>query len=353
MTSLATDKRLRNELKDLRKNRLDEIQIIQDETDKFIFYFLMEGEQKSVYANGYYIGKIMLPKNYPNAPGDFKFLTPNGKFIADNKVCLSNTSYHKDEWTPLWSIRNIVIGIQSVFYDDTEHGIAHTRDSDEQRKTYAKDSVNYNMKHFKDIFLRFNQFVNSDGTIKSKKQREKEKKEYEERRKIKKELKKQRKQELVQESESEKELTNCVVEENQQCVDEENQQENDLIEVKHQNLNCVIEQESKKSCKTTEKKSNLIELSDSDIEFEKHEHNKDNNDLEINENVQGIDELLISAKKKSKIVQIKCNKSCSKNNNIQLIRKYVSEIKKMTYDNFDITLFRKVIELNNSFYKKN
>lgn len=163
--SPQTEKRLHNELKDLKKNKTDFIQAIQDETNKLIFYFCLKGDKTSDYNGGYYIGKIILPADYPNNPGDFMMLTPNGRFTIDHKICLSNTGYHRDTWNPLWSIRNILLGIYSIWMDDKENGISHIHESPDIRRRYAKESMNFNMKYYNNIITRFDQFIKEDGSI--------------------------------------------------------------------------------------------------------------------------------------------------------------------------------------------
>lgn len=174
MTDNATERRLRNELKDLKKNKLDYAQAIQDENDKFIFYFLIIGDKEDPknklstghYEGGYYIGKILLPKEYPLKPGDFMMLTPNGRFEINKKICLTNSGYHSESWSPIWSIRNIMIGFISIFYVDLDSGISHIKMSKEKRQTMAIDSVNYNITHYPEIWKRFDQFIDEYGNIK-------------------------------------------------------------------------------------------------------------------------------------------------------------------------------------------
>ena len=165
-SSVITEKRLKNEMKELLKNRLEFAQAIQDEDDKFIFYFLLKGDKDSDYNGGYYLGKIMLPHEYPAKPGDFMTLTPNGRFEINKKICLTNSGYHTESWTPTWNIKNMIIGFSSIFNTDLEHGISHIKDTPANRRKFAKESVDYNNSYYKNIFVRFDQFVNSDGTIK-------------------------------------------------------------------------------------------------------------------------------------------------------------------------------------------
>ena len=162
-----TDKRLRGELRDLSKNKLEFAQAIQDESDKLLFYFLLKGDKDSDFANGYYIGKIILPKDYPDSPADFMMLTPNGKFTNDKKICMSNSGFHKESWTPIWNIRNMLVGLYSFFYDDNSHGISHIKDTPENRNRMAHYSHEFNLKYYFDIYIKFDQFVNLDGSLKT------------------------------------------------------------------------------------------------------------------------------------------------------------------------------------------
>ena len=163
--SEITEKRLHNELKDLNKNKMEFIQGIQDENNKLIFYFLLKGDIKSSYEGGYYIGKILLPQDYPEKPGDFIMLTPNGRFDIDRKICLSNTGYHLESSSPIWSVRNVLLGIYSIWMDDKESGISHIKESPKQRKEHAYKSIEFNKIKYMDIFTKFTQFVSEAGEI--------------------------------------------------------------------------------------------------------------------------------------------------------------------------------------------
>jgi ubiquitin-conjugating enzyme E2 J2 len=168
--SPQTEKRLKGEVKDLLKNKIDIVQAIQDETNRLIFYFLLKGDPASDYRGGYYMGKILLPADYPQNPGDFIMLTPNGRFMIDNKICLTNTGYHKESWNPLWGIRNVLLGIYSIWMDDKEHGISHIFDSPEKRRKYAGESMAFNLSKYPNIITKFDQFINEDGTVKTEEQ---------------------------------------------------------------------------------------------------------------------------------------------------------------------------------------
>lgn len=165
--SRLTEKRLIGEMRDLRKNKLDFAQAIQDEKNPFIFHFLLKGADDTDYAGGYYIGDIILPTNYPEKPGDFIMRTPNGRFSIGSKICLTNSGYHAESWTPMWTIRNMTIAFISIMMVDDTTGISHIKESPEERRFKARNSIAYNLTNYPELFKSFDQFVNEDGTVKT------------------------------------------------------------------------------------------------------------------------------------------------------------------------------------------
>jgi ubiquitin-conjugating enzyme E2 J2 len=169
MAHSTTIKRLEGEVKNLKRSRENYYQVFQDEKEKHHFYFMFKGDQKP-YIDGYFIGKILLPHDYPNNPGDVLVLTPNGRFKVNSKICLSNTGFHKESHSPIWTIEQIVVGFISIFYDDKETGVSHIKDTESNRIMYSDDSFKYNMNKYPDIMKRFDQFVDENNLARSDKE---------------------------------------------------------------------------------------------------------------------------------------------------------------------------------------
>ena len=167
MSFNITLKRIKGELKLLEKNREPFYQVIQDEKNELNFYFLIRGDSSSAYNGGYYIGKIVLPQDYPQKPGDFYMLTPSGRFAIDKKICLTNSGYHRENWTPMWNITNMVVAFVSIFTADDTDGISHIRETFEARQHKARTSLDYNLEHYSDICVKFTQFFKPDNTIRT------------------------------------------------------------------------------------------------------------------------------------------------------------------------------------------
>lgn len=157
MASLTkkTLKRIKGDIKLLKKDPLEHLDAIMDTKDPLVWYFLVKGPDDSDFKGGFYLGKILLHPTYPDKPGDFMMLTPNGRFLIDRKICLSNTAYHSNEWTPAWNLKLILLGFLSIMLDDKENGISHIHDNKTIRKKYAEESMEYNRVNYPDLIKKF------------------------------------------------------------------------------------------------------------------------------------------------------------------------------------------------------
>jgi len=166
-TSLCT-KRLLSEIDKLQKEPMEDVDVIIDEDNILIWYFLIKG--KDEYEGGYYIGQITNSKGYPMEPPTFMMMTPSGRFDIGEKICLSNSSYHYESWSPLWTMRSVIIGFVSIMYDYSTYafGLGHLKTTKNEKKLYAENSIDFNKIQYPDLFLKFTRFVNLDGTIKDK-----------------------------------------------------------------------------------------------------------------------------------------------------------------------------------------
>jgi ubiquitin-conjugating enzyme E2 J2 len=159
-------KRMKGELKILLENRNDFVQAIPDQEDLTIFYFLLKPSD-SPYKGGYYIGKIKVPLTYPATAPSYYMLTPSGRFSINQEICLTNSRFHPEATTAAWNINSMSVAFMSIFINDDTNGISHIVDSAENRMKYALNSYDYNIQHYKDIFSRFDTFINEDLSLRS------------------------------------------------------------------------------------------------------------------------------------------------------------------------------------------
>ncbi len=154
--SLIQKKRLANESKLLLAQPLGYITAYPDEKNPLIWYFLLVGQKGTQYYGGHYIGEIHHSVKYPAEPPDYYMRTPNGRYEINKKICLTNSSYHKGDWSSTWNILSILIAFYSIWLDDGEHGISHITRSAAERKTLALESIEYNRKNYPKVYEKFN-----------------------------------------------------------------------------------------------------------------------------------------------------------------------------------------------------
>jgi len=83
------------------------------EDNLFEWLFAISGPPDSEFAGGVYLGRILLPPEYPMKPPAFVFLTPNGRFETGARVCLSISQHHPEEWQPSWGVRTALTALQA------------------------------------------------------------------------------------------------------------------------------------------------------------------------------------------------------------------------------------------------
>jgi ubiquitin-protein ligase len=161
MASNIFARRIKGEMKNLQRDPLPFADAYPTADDNKIWYFILKGGEDTPYEGGYYLGQVLLPANYPSKAPDFKFLTPNGRFDINCKICLTNSAYHPESHTPAWNIKTILIGMISIISDDTTSGIGHLRMDEATRKQMRDNSFNYNAKNYPEIFFNeaFRRFV--------------------------------------------------------------------------------------------------------------------------------------------------------------------------------------------------
>lgn len=137
-------RKLTKELKSLEKDPVVGIQVKPNHNNLLEWFFIFEGPKDSPYEGGNYLGKILFPDNFPFAPPDFKMITPNGRFQTNVKICMSNTGFHSQEWSPAWSLSSLLNGFISIMMDDKEHGIGMIQSDNTVKEKLAEKSLKYN-----------------------------------------------------------------------------------------------------------------------------------------------------------------------------------------------------------------
>lgn len=147
-------KKLMKDYDDIRKNPIENIKVTCKEENIYDCYCMFYG-LKDEYENGEFILNIKLAPNHPMDPPNFYFLTPNGRFEINKKLCFSNSSYHMESWSPMWNLRTIIYGFLSFFLEKSSTGIGHLNTTDQNKKSLALQSNHYNANNLRDILVLF------------------------------------------------------------------------------------------------------------------------------------------------------------------------------------------------------
>eukprot|EP00930_Biecheleria_cincta_P049132 TRINITY_DN34381_c0_g1_i1.p1 TRINITY_DN34381_c0_g1~~TRINITY_DN34381_c0_g1_i1.p1 ORF type:complete len:341 (-),score=64.38 TRINITY_DN34381_c0_g1_i1:110-1099(-) len=141
--SAASIKRIQRELKEIQECPSRHWTASPANDDLFEWLFAIRGPPDTDFEGGIYTGRLVLPVNYPLAPPSIMLLTPNGRWEVNKKICLSNTSYHPDQWQPAWGIRTMMEALRSHFPVPGDGAIGAIDWPSDLRRKLAKESLDF------------------------------------------------------------------------------------------------------------------------------------------------------------------------------------------------------------------
>lgn len=106
------------------------------------WHFTYAGAPGSSFSGGLYHGRVILPRNYPGSPPRVQILTPSGRFIVGEDICLSASNYHPESWTPRWTVLGLVQALR-LHMLTTANEIGGLNASEETRRRLAQESRNW------------------------------------------------------------------------------------------------------------------------------------------------------------------------------------------------------------------
>ncbi|KAL3898206.1 MAG: hypothetical protein SGCHY_002896 [Lobulomycetales sp.] len=113
------------------------------EDNLFEWHFSIKGPDEAGFQGGIYHGRISFPKDYPFTPPSLYFLTPNGRFEVNKKICLSITNYHPEFWRPAWGVSSALVALIGFMPTPGEGAIGALDYTEEERKALAVASVRW------------------------------------------------------------------------------------------------------------------------------------------------------------------------------------------------------------------
>ena len=157
--NVVTLKRINGDFKLFNKSNPKYFDIYPNNDTILEIWFLLYGLENTPYEGGQYIGKIVHSPEYPLKAPDFFMYTPNGRFHCCKKICLTNSSYHQESWTPgAWNLVSMLEGLFSIWNSDIKEdltGIGHLKTGISEIKILAKQSIDYNMTVLSNIYNSF------------------------------------------------------------------------------------------------------------------------------------------------------------------------------------------------------
>lgn len=106
----------------------------------FEWHFAIRGPPDTEFEGGVYHGRILLPPEYPFKPPSFMFLTPNGRFETQKKVCLSISNHHPEHWQPTWGVRTALVALIAFLPTPAEGALGSLEYTKEEREKLAQQS---------------------------------------------------------------------------------------------------------------------------------------------------------------------------------------------------------------------
>jgi len=142
-SSTSAIRRIQRELKEISTSPSKQWTAAPVADDMFEWQFAVRGPPDTDFEGGVYTGRLVLPVNYPFAPPSISMLTPTGRWEVNKKICLSNTSFHPEQWQPAWGIRTMMEALRSHFPVPGDGAIGAIDWPSDIRKRLAKESLDF------------------------------------------------------------------------------------------------------------------------------------------------------------------------------------------------------------------
>lgn len=119
--------------------------------DMSTWYVILSGftGDKNEYVGGEYVVRIYLPPGFPFKPPHFYFMTPQGLYECEKKVCISIGEFHSDQYRAALGVagfcEQLVSGL--IGWREMGGGISIIQTTENAKKKMAEESAGYNAAH--------------------------------------------------------------------------------------------------------------------------------------------------------------------------------------------------------------
>lgn len=125
---------------------------ISSDDKPYIWYVLLSGfsGDDNEFEGGEYLVRMEAPEKFPYEPPSFYFMTPNGVYGVETKVCIHIGEYHKADYRAALGMRGFAEQLVSgmIGWKSLGGGISILSTKNEEKKKLAKASREYNNKNF-------------------------------------------------------------------------------------------------------------------------------------------------------------------------------------------------------------
>ncbi|GMS83829.1 hypothetical protein PENTCL1PPCAC_6004, partial [Pristionchus entomophagus] len=138
-------RRLSRDLQKLKEEPIDGIDAQPLEENILEWHYVIKGSKGTAFEGGLYHGKLVFPCEFPWKPPSIYMFTPNGRFLPNQRLCLSISDYHPETWNPGWTVSAILVGLHS-FMNESSIATGTESTSAERKKELAVKSASYNLR---------------------------------------------------------------------------------------------------------------------------------------------------------------------------------------------------------------
>lgn len=147
LPSTTCMRRIAEDSKLLENDPVEFMDAVPNSNNMLEWYFIIRDIDSvdSDLKEGEYIGRMIHSNDYPTNPPQYMMMTPNGQVDINTSFCPFSDS--KDKWVPTHNIHTIM--------NITLKYILASSKPTEEKKKQAKESIEYNKKHWKEIYNYF------------------------------------------------------------------------------------------------------------------------------------------------------------------------------------------------------
>jgi ubiquitin-protein ligase len=138
----------------------EHIRFYMSETQANLWYIMIgnfDGNENE-FKDGVYLVRMIAPADFPFNPPRFYFMTPNGVYECEKKVCINIGEYHKEDYRASLGMRGFAEQLISgmIGWKELGGGINILHTDAKKKRTMAAESQAYNAKLYPEIIEKIN-----------------------------------------------------------------------------------------------------------------------------------------------------------------------------------------------------